>query len=174
LATPDRERLGVAWAGDYGDALAAAFTNPWSALVELRALQPQWLWVALVIVFLAWVLFTVITLLIPRPAAARNAPRTFLYHLLALLLPGAGLADELWGVLLLVPWAIFGIDFALHYLSTQAATSFSLQTSTIALIVIYAINTVAFVVEFMSYRRRMRSLRAEQPASAAAYGLNGS
>ena len=174
LATPDRERLGVAWADDFGDALAAAFTNPWTSLTELRALQPHWLWIALVVVFLVWVAFTVITLLIPRPAAARNAPRTFLYHLLALLLPGSGLADELWGVLLLVPWAIFGIDFALHYLPTQAATSFSLQTDTIALIVIYAINTIAFIVEFVSYRRRMRALRSEQPAAAAAYGLNGS
>jgi len=174
LATPDRERLGVAWAGDFGESLGAAFTNPWTSLTELRALQPQWLWIAVVIVFLAWVAFTVITLLIPRPAAARNAPRTFLYHLLALLLPGSGLADELWGVLLLVPWAIFGIDFALHYLPTQAATSFTLQTDTIALIVIYVINTIAFVVEFLSYRRRMRSLRSEQPAAAAAYGLNGS
>ncbi|HET8985350.1 MAG TPA: hypothetical protein VFN03_06305, partial [Trueperaceae bacterium] len=160
LATPDRERLTVAWAGDYGSSLSAAFTNPWASLTNLRALQPQWLWIGLVILFLAWVAFTVITLLIPRPAAARNSQRTFLYHLLALLLPGSGLADELWGVLLLVPWAIFGIDFLQHYfILSDAGASFTLQTDTIVLIVIYVINTLAFIVEYLSYRRRMRALR---------------
>lgn len=160
LATPDRERLAVAWAGDYGSALADVFTNPWNSLIDLRALQPQWLWVGVVVLFLVWVAFTIITLLIPRPAAARNSPRTFLYHLLALLLPGSGLADELWGVLLLVPWAIFGIDFLQHYfILTEAGASFSLQTDTVVLVVIYVINALAFIVEFMSYRRRMQALR---------------
>src|SRR5690606_16231778 len=160
VATPDRERLAVAWAGDYGSSLAALFTNPWAALTNQRALQPQWLWVGLVVLFLVWVAFTVVTLLIPRPAAARNSPRTLLYHLLALLLPGSGLADELWGVLLLVPWAIFGIDFLQHYfITTEAGASFSLRTDSIVLIVIYIINTLAFIVAFVSYRRRIQMLR---------------
>jgi len=160
LSTPDRQRLTVAWAGDYGSALAAVFTNPWASLTNLRALQPQWLWVGLVVLFLLWVAFTIFTLLIPRPAAARNSQRTFLYHLLALLLPGSGLADELWGVLLLVPWAIFGIDFLQHYFNfADAGPSFSLQTDSIVLLVIYVINTLAFIVEFVSYRRRLRALR---------------
>ena len=170
LAAPDRSALASAAGGDYLAALGAAFTNPWSALTELRALEPHWLWVAIVVLFLLWVAWTILTLLIPRPATARTAPRTFLYHLLALLLPGSGLADELWGVVLLVPWAIFGIDTLLHFFAFQAQPTFPLMTDLVVLGVIYLINTVAFIVEYGSYRRRMRDLRAER--AAPEYGLS--
>src|SRR5690606_34230725 len=84
-----------------------------AALVDASPIATRWLWTVAVVAFLAWVAWTVLSLFFPRPQAARTAPRTFLYHVLALLLPGSGLADELWGVLLLVPWSIFGIDLLL-------------------------------------------------------------
>jgi len=174
LAAPDSSDLMRASAGDYLAALGAVFTNPWTSLTEQRALSPQWLWVALVVLFLAWVAWTIITLLIPRPAAARNAPRNFLYHLLALLLPGSGLADELWGVLLLVPWAIFGIDTLIQFFAFSAEPTFALRTDLVVLIVIYVVNTVAFIVEYLSYRKRMRQSRLQEAVVQADYGLNDS
>jgi len=172
LAAPARGELRRASGGNYLAALGAAFTNPWTTLTQLRALSPQWLWIALVVLFLVWVAWTIITLLIPRPASARNAPRTLLYHVLALLLPGSGLADELWGILLLVPWAIFGIDTLIHFFAFSAEPTFPLRTDLIVLAVIYLLNIVAFIVESVSYRRRMRELKREAALPRREYGLS--
>jgi hypothetical protein len=38
---------------------------------------------------------------------------------------------------------------------------------------IYLVNLVAFLVEFVSYRRRMRDLRRRHPEAVEAYGLRG-
>ncbi len=171
LVPPQPGRLARALSGGPWESLGAAFTNPFAALTELRPFQPHWLWTAAVVLFLAWAAWTVLSIFAPRPAAARNAPRTFLYHALALLLPGSGLADELWGVLLLVPWAIFGIDLLLHLTDLGVAPALAFDTDVVVLVVIYLLNTVAFAVEYASYRRRMSELRAEHPELAAAYGL---
>lgn len=171
LAAPDQGRLTRAFGGSPWAALGAAFTNPFTALDDLRPFETRWLWTAVVVLFLAWVAWTVLSLFFPRPQAARNAPRTFVYHLLALLLPGSGLADELWGVLLLVPWAIFGTDLLRHLGYLPGAPALAYDTDLIALVAIYVVNTVAFAVEFSSYRRRMRDLATEHPELAAAYGL---
>ncbi len=170
LAAPDEGRLARAFSGGPWESLGAAFTNPFVALRGLGVV-PAWLWTVIVVLFLAWVVWTVLSIFLPRPAPARNAPRTFVYHLLALLLPGSGLADELWGILLLVPWAIFGIDMLLHLVPLGVPPGMPYSTDVFALILIYVVNTVAFVVEFVSYRRRMRDLRSEYPEVAAAYGL---
>ena len=171
LTPPDARRLTRALRGSPWAALGAAFTNPFAALVDASPIATRWLWTVAVVAFLAWVAWTVLSLFFPRPQAARNAPRTFLYHVLALLLPGSGLADELWGVLLLVPWSIFGIDLLLHLTGLGAGPALAYDTDVIALVAIYGVNTVAFVVEYASYRRRMRDLRLEHPELAAAYGL---
>lgn len=170
LAAPDDVRLTRAFSGGPWASLGAAFTNPFTSLRGL-GVQPAWLWTVVVVLFLAWVAWVVLSFFFPRPSAARNAPRTLLYHVLSLLLPGSGLADELWGILLLVPWAIFGIDLLLHLVPLGLAPGMPFNTDVIALILIYVVNTVAFVVEYASYRRRMRDLRAEYPEVAAAYGL---
>ena len=130
-----------------------------------------WLWTVLVVLFLAWAAVSIVFLLVPRPRLARNAPRTLLYHLLALLLPGTGLADEFWGVFLMVPWAIFGVDFLLHYVPGGPDPTMTLRTDSIALIVIHALNLVAFFVEFGSYRRRMVALKHDDPQTAREYGM---
>ncbi len=172
LAVPGPAALRAAVGGPFQNALGAAFTNPWSALVGLDPLGvPQWLWDTLVVLFLAWGVVSVIALLIPRPRIAANAPRTLAYHVLALLIPGSGLSDELWGVLLLVPWAIFGIDTLIHVMPIGAPAAFALATDYAALGVIYALNVVSFVVEFISYRRRMNDLKRNHPETARAYGM---
>src|SRR5690606_11976502 len=106
-----------------------------------------------------WALVSILWLVTPRSRLARNAPRTFTYHVLALLLPGTGLADELWGLVLMVPWAIFGVDLLLHYLPGGPDPVIAMQTDVIALIVIYVLNLVAFFIELGSYRRRMADLK---------------
>ncbi len=172
LAVPSETVLRSAVAGRFQDALGAAFTNPWAELTGFNPLAvPLWLWDAFVVLFLAWVAVTVIYLLVPRPRLARNAPRTGVYHLLALLIPGSGLADELWGVLLLVPWAIFGIDTLLHYFALGAPAGIPLATDYTVLAVLYALNIASFVVELTSYRRRMAALRRSHPETARAYGM---
>lgn len=171
LAAPGVGRLEDAYAGSYRAALGAAFTDPWTTLTSYPAFGPQWLWVAAVVLFMAWAALSVIWLLIPRPRQSRNAPRTFLYHLLALLFPGTGLADELWGVLLLVPWAIFGTDLLRRYFLLGTGPVISAQVALTAIIVIYAINLIAFIVEYRSYRARMTRLRVTEPDLARAYGM---
>ena len=172
LVAPSETVLRSAVAGRFQDALGAAFTNPWAELTGFNPLAvPLWLWDALVVLFLAWAAVTVLYLLVPRPRLARNAPRTGVYHLLALLIPGSGLSDELWGVLLLVPWAIFGIDTLLHYFALGAPAGIPLATDYTVLAVLYALNIVSFVVELTSYRRRMAALRRSHPETARAYGM---
>jgi len=172
LVVPSETVLRSALAGRFQDALGGAFTNPWAELTSFNPLAvPLWLWDAFVVLFLAWAAVTVIYLLVPRPRLARNAPRTAAYHLLALLIPGSGLSDELWGVLLLVPWAIFGIDTLLHYFALGAPAGIPLVTDYTVLAVIYALNIVSFVVELTSYRRRMAALRRSHPETARAYGM---
>lgn len=171
LAAPGLGRIEDAYAGGYRAALGAAFTNPWTTLTSDPAFGPQWLWIGAVVLFLLWAALSVIWFLIPRPRQSRNAPRTFLYHLLALLFPGTGLADELWGVLLLVPWAIFGTDLLRRYFLLGSGPVIPEQVALIAMIVIYVINVVAFVVEYRSYRARMTRLRVTEPDTARAYGM---
>ncbi len=171
LAAPDRDRLARAFGGSPWESLGEAFTNPYTVLVGLAPIETTWAWATVVVLFLAWAAWTFLTLFFPRPQAAANAPRTFLYHLLALLLPGSGLADELWGVLLLVPWAIFGIDTLRHLTGVGGVPALPYDTDLVALVLIYVVNTVAFAVEYASYSRRMRDLRVEHPELAAAYGL---
>lgn len=172
LVPVDEARLRSAVAGSFQSALGQAFRNPWQAMVGAPGVRmPHWVWLVLVVLFLAWVAISVIWLVVPRPRLARSAPRTFTYHLLALLLPGSGLADELWGVLLLVPWAIFGTDALLHLLPLGAEPTMALRADLIALGVLYVLNLVAFVVEFGSYRRRMQELTRQHPETALAYGM---
>ncbi len=172
LVVPDETRLRSAVAGTFQTALASMFTNPWASLVGLAGVTlPQWAWSIVVIAFLLLALFNVAMLLLPRPREARNAPRTPLYHLLALLLPGTGQADELWGVLLSVPWAVFGVDLLMHFLTVGPGPAMSLMTDLVALIVIYLVNLVAYFVELASYRRRMRALKQNDPETARAYGM---
>ncbi|MEJ2666748.1 MAG: hypothetical protein P8Z81_06570 [Deinococcales bacterium] len=173
LAVPNDTLLRSAVAGAFQQSLAEAYTNPWAGLTAFNPLAiPKWLWDVLVVLFLAWAAVTVIALVVPRPGLARNAPRTGVYHLLALLIPGSGLSDELWGVLLLVPWAIFGLDLVLHFLALGEPAGISLTVDYVVLSLIYVLNIVSFFVELASYRRRMTALKRSHPETARAYGLD--
>lgn len=172
LAVPSVQDVRVALSGDWGGAVADIFLNPWLGLREARpAGIDANLWTLFVVVFLILLAVTVVWLFIPRLRWVRNAPRTWLYHLLALLVPGSGLADEMWGLLLLIPWALVGLDVLDHLYGWAVGIGLSWWTDLIVLGVIYFVNTVAVAVEFWSYRRRMAAIKRENPELALEFGL---
>jgi hypothetical protein len=172
LVTPALSDLRAASAGSWLDALGRIFTNPWTGLQNARpATVAPWLWTLLQVLFLVLAVFAVVWLFIPRPRLAANAPRNVIYHLFSLLIPGSGLADEMWGILLIVPWAVVGLDVLSDLLGWGLDIGINLRTGYAILAVIYLINLVAFVVEYTSYLRRMKGLRQTNPDLAREYGL---
>jgi hypothetical protein len=173
LVTPALSDLRAAAAGNWLDALGSVFSNPWTGLQNARpATIAPWLWTVLQILFLLFVALAVIWLFVPRPRLAANAPRNILYHLFSLLIPGSGLADEMWGIVLIVPWAVVGLDVLSKFFGWGIGIGLpNLMTGYIILAAIYLINLVAFIVEYSSYLRRMKGLRQSNPDLAREYGL---
>jgi hypothetical protein len=168
---PTTLRAAVAgtWTRALGDAYRAPFRTMDAASVP-RAL-PAWTAPVLLALFLLVLLFHLAILLVPRPRLSRNAPRTLTYHVLALLVPGTGAADELWGVLLLVPWAVFGIDALMQLTLAVSPLGIPLVTGVWVLAALYLINLVAWGIELGSYQRRMRDLRRDRPDLARDFGM---
>ena len=171
-AVPSPQDLRLATAGDWRAVLRTAVTAPWVALGQARPdAVPAWVaWLAAV-AFGLLALALVAFLVIPRPRVSRDAPRTLAYHLGALVVPGSGHADELWGLLLLVPWALIGSDALLAATSGEGPLGLSATAHAWLLGGLWAINTVGFFVELASYRHRMRLLRERKPELARSYGL---
>ena len=159
LALPTPADFSAA-SGNWQDALAGAFTNPQRIFSTPPYGFSLLLWHALQLLFLLALLIHVGFLIVPRPRSAHRAPRSWAYTLLALLFPGTGLADELWGIFLLVPWAVLGT----WALLPGFISGFPLTLS-LALAGVYLLNTVAVIVEGWSYRseRRLLELRRSRP-----------
>jgi hypothetical protein len=113
-----------------------------------------------------------VNLVIPRPRVSKRAPRTPAYHVLALLVPGSGHLDELWGLLLLVPGSLLAGDLVRQWAGAPGALGMGVRAEAWILAAILALNAAGFVVEAASYRRRMRALREEKPDLARSYGLD--
>jgi hypothetical protein len=90
---------------------------------------------------------------------------------LALAIPGSGQADELYGLLLLIPWSIFAIDAVMQANGAASVLGIPAAAGTSVLIVLYVFNTVAWGIEFASARRRLAHMKEEQPELARAFGL---
>lgn len=155
LAAPTATDFQGATSGSWQTALAQAFTNP-----QLIQTPPPGLnlafWRAAQLAFLLVVFVHVVFVFVPRPRSARDAPRPWGYGLLALLVPGSGLADEAWGVFLLVPWAVFGLGTLLQ--SGRSPLGLAPTTVYLVLAGVYLLNTVAVTVERLSHRSRRRAL----------------
>ena len=151
LPTPDDFRVA---SGSWQDALKGAFTNPQRIFSTPPYGLSSALWRILELLFLLVVIIHVGFLVAPRPRSAHGAPRGWVYTLFALLFPGTGLADELWGVFLLVPWAVLGA----WALPLGLTTFVSPLTLYLSLAGIYLLNTVAVIVEGWSYRSERRTL----------------
>ena len=172
VPAPSPTTVRAAIAGTWTAALAAAYRNPFETLDGATPpFVPGWSISLLLAAFLLFFLFHLALLLVPRSRLARNAPRTFAYHVLALLVPGAGATDELWGVLLLVPWAVFGIDVLVQLGWATSPLGFPLLTGLWILAALYAVNLVAWGIELSSYLRRMHDLRRDRPDLAYDFGM---
>lgn len=159
LATPAARDFQAATSGSWQTALARAFTSPQLSFQSAPpfSLNP-WLWRAAQLLFLLIVLIHVVFLFVPRPRSAADAPRPWFYELLALLVPGSGLADEAWGIFLLVPWAVFGLGTLAHPFSWPVDLGLSPIGLYLGLGSLYLLNTAAVIVEFLSHRSRRRAL----------------
>lgn len=168
LATPTARDFQVATSGGWQTALARAFTAP---QLSFRSDPPfglnLLLWRAAQLLFLLIILIHLVFLFVPRPRSAMGAPRPWLYELLALLVPGSGLADEAWGIFLLIPWAVLGTSVLAHLLGWPADMGFSPIGSYLGLGGLYLLNTVAVIVEFLSYHSRRRTLELRHDARKA-------
>ena len=147
--------------GSWQDTLTGAFTRPQRVFSTPPYGFSLVLWRVLELAFLLVALVHLGFLLVPRPRSAYGAPRGWAYTLFALLFPGTGLADELWGVFLLVPWAVLGA-WALSLFGFTASGS---ALTYLVLAGIYGINTVAVIVEGWSHRlgRRPQLRRSVRP-----------
>ena len=172
LAVPSAADVNAAALGDWQDALTGWWPSPGPHLASLKpptvplpvAYATIGLWSLLVVVWTA-------ALFVPRPRVSRKAPRTFAYHVLALLLPGAGHADELWGLILLVPFALFAGDLIVTNTTASPGLGVTPALSWGVLVGSWAANAVGFSVEWSSHRRRMTQLKTQNPELAAAFGL---
>lgn len=171
LVTPSQADLQIAAAGTWSASVADAFLSPWGELRTTAPGIPVYLWTVVLGLFFLIAAAVIVMAVIPRPRVAGNAPRTPLYHLLALLVPGSGLADELWGVLLLAPWSVLALDALLQWTGAGSALGLAFETTLWALGIVYLINLAAFAVELWSYRRRMKELKKQNPDLARGYGL---
>ena len=173
VPTPSPSVLRASVGGSWTTAIADVFADPRRLLDDAARLEgvPRWLWPALVVLFAIVVLVHVLALFVPRPRLARHAPRPFGYHVLALLLPGSGQADELYGALLLIPWAVFGLDVLVQLLGGSTLLGVSFRAGLVVLGVLYAVNVIAWAVELASVRKRLARLREREPELARAFGL---
>jgi tetratricopeptide (TPR) repeat protein len=150
--------------------------DPWAYLSGLPLPIPDWARGVVAVLILALLAWAVLWLFVPRVRTAATAPRSILYHFGAIAVPGSGLADEVWGVLLLVPAAVLAVLIGLDsFASTRleslfASASFlgigrvgafydinaNLQWLWVALAAIYAVNFIGWVVETRAVNRRRR------------------
>jgi tetratricopeptide (TPR) repeat protein len=174
LEVPNAEELVVLRFGTLEQEFRRMVQDPWSYWLALSFSLPLWGHQALGALVLATILLSLLWLLVPRVASANNAPRSILYHLGAILIPGSGLADEVWGIILLPPSVALGaliviqlyqLPFAESILQGSSILGLSnlpplldLQSNwqylLIALAAIYAINILAWILETLALRRR--------------------
>jgi Flp pilus assembly protein TadD len=148
--------------------------DPWGYWNAISFGLPLWAHQGLGALALALLVLSLLWLLVPRVGSAKNAPRSILYHLGAIALPGTGLADEVWGILLLPPAvtlvALLAVQAYQLPLAESILSSSSLlglgnlpplldlsangQYVLIGLAAIYAVNFVGWLLETIGLARR--------------------
>jgi tetratricopeptide (TPR) repeat protein len=182
LAIPEPKELVSTIAGDLSNEFSSLGRNPWQYLSTLALPSflrlPNWALQLIAVILLVLAVGHVLWLIVPRPASTRLAPRGFLYELLAILIPGTGLADEVWGLFLLAPWAaILGVLALFNSGYAALAPTLFGPSSPLGIArapawidlgnlelwllgslgVIYVINLLAWFLEFIGYRRKLRA-----------------
>ncbi len=157
---------------------AGMVSDPWSYLTSLPLGLPMLAMNAVAVLILAILALNILSLLIPRVRSAKTAPRNVVYHFLALLVPGSGLADEVWGIILLVPWAFAG-GLLLIYFNRPELVPSVLQNQSVlgieqvpalldlrnysvwvigGLGVLYLINFIGWLLETLAWNKKLKTL----------------
>jgi tetratricopeptide (TPR) repeat protein len=181
LAIPEPKELVNTIAGDLSGEFSSIVRDPWQYLSTLRLPAflnlPSWALQLIGVIVLVFAIGNLLWLIVPRPASTRLAPRGIVYEVLAILIPGTGLADEVWGLFLLAPWAaIIGALSLLRTGFSSLAPALFESSSPLGiarapawidgnlelwllgvLVVIYVINLIAWFLEFVGYRRKLRA-----------------
>jgi len=143
-------------------ALGHTFTNPWTSLAT--ADPPgvaRVVWFVMLAVFLLACLLALIALVVPRSARAKEAPRTPLYVVFALLVPGSGLLDEDTagvGLLLLLAWAVVGLSVLRDLYALPFQFDLGIWGGVVALAAVYLLNAFALLGVFVWSRRKQQQL----------------
>ncbi|MDQ3396357.1 MAG: hypothetical protein M3511_01075, partial [Deinococcota bacterium] len=121
----------------------------------------------LLTLFVLVALFHVLFVFVPRPHGTRphgtgntvdRAPPSPGYYVLALLIPGSGLADEAWGFLLIAPWAALVLELAAE------PFGFGRQETVMALLFLYLINVAILAVDYLMRRRQLAADGRQAPS----------
>ena len=180
LELPSPRQLTQLQYGGVEEEFLRMVVNPWGYLLALPLGLPEWLMTVVAVLTLLLLAVTLLWLVIPRVRSAASAPRSLLYHMGALLIPGSGLADEVWGIILLLPTALIAALLSLHFFaSTRLESLFqatpilgvgkasawydiglNLQTLVVALVAIYVVNFVGWLLETIAVARRRARAKA--------------
>ena len=178
LAFPEPKDIVQASQGRLETEFIRMVSEPWGYLTSLPIGLPVWVMNVVAVLILAMLALNLLSLLIPRIRSARTAPRNVVYHFLALLIPGSGLADEVWGIILLVPWALAGGVLLIYFNRPELVPSIfesqkilgissvpallDLKTYSIWLIAgiagLYLINFVGWLLETLAWNRKLKAL----------------
>lgn len=155
--------------GPWTSAVVSAFTDPAGNLLNPTFGVPAWAWYVIAVLYAVLTLVAVVFVFIPRPRVAKNVPRNVLYVILAIIFPGTTFADEFWGIVLLAPWAVIGLD---RIIGLTGGASFIPEFWAYVLLgAIYVINLLLFIPEVVSHRKRMKALATSNPDLARRLGL---
>jgi tetratricopeptide (TPR) repeat protein len=189
LAFPEPKDIVDASQGKLEAEFGRMVTDPWDYLLRLPFGLPAWAMMAVAVLILGILVLNLLSLLIPRVRSARDAPRSAVYHFMALLVPGSGLADEVWGIIVLVPWALAGSLLIIYFnrpdlvpsiLAEQKILNLSslpamldLKTYSIWVIAgiagLYLINFVGWLLETLAWNKKMKHL-AQMAATQTSVG----
>jgi hypothetical protein len=166
LIAPGPQDFVTAQGTGWAEALGRSFTNPWLGVAAPPNLSPL-LWTVLLTLFVLVALFHVLFVFVPRPHGTRphgtgntvdRAPPSPGYYVLALLIPGSGLADEAWGFLLIAPWAALVLELAAE------PFGFGRQETVMALLFLYLINVAILAVDYLMRRRQLAADERQAPS----------
>ncbi len=178
LAFPEPKDIVDASQGKLELEFVRMVSDPWGYLINLPFGLPTWAMMAVAVLILGILVLNLLSLLIPRMRSAKVASRSVVYHFLALLVPGSGLADEVWGIILLVPWALASSLLIIYFnrpdlvpsiLADQKILGLSsvpamldLKTYSIWVIAgiggLYLINFVGWLLETLAWNKKMKRL----------------
>ncbi len=174
LAYPTPNQLNLAIGGDFSDSLRQFAIRPLGFLRELLPWGwPPALQLALPLLFLWIVLLHAVSLLMSRPKTARLPPRPWSFRVLAVLIPGLGLIEEVWGLCLLLPWSAllvgllgphFGLSFELLF-ARQALLELMSSPWPWVFLALYLLNFLGLALEEWSYARKRRRLESGVPVT---------